>query len=103
MAFNRREDIDIAKGIGELLVIIGHTFSSVMGSTALMNSIYTIIYSFHMPLLFFVSGYFSKKLLSCECKPKAIKDKAHRLPIPYFVWGGDISTVESVVGTFCTV
>lgn len=44
----RLEYIDIAKGIGIFLVVLGHT-----------RYPYTrdIIYSFHMPLFFFLSGY----------------------------------------------
>lgn len=43
------EEYDIAKGIGILLVVIGHTCSS--------NSIvHGFIYSFHMPLFFLLSG-----------------------------------------------
>lgn len=41
--------IDIAKGIGIIFVIIGHSFQS--GTV-----IHEIIYSFHMPLFFILSG-----------------------------------------------
>ena len=45
----RIEIIDIAKGIGIFLVVIGHLIS--------MNSYPgKVIYSFHMPLFFFLSG-----------------------------------------------
>ena len=49
---NRIEWIDIAKGIGIILVVIGHNFSD--GE----NIIYLRkwIYSFHMPLFFLLSG-----------------------------------------------
>lgn len=40
--------IDIAKGIGILLVIIGHTFPG--------SYVQRVCYSFHMPLFFFISG-----------------------------------------------
>lgn len=43
----RIEWIDIAKGIGILLVIMGHTFQLGM---------VTPLYAFHMPLFFFLSG-----------------------------------------------
>lgn len=43
--------VDVAKGIGILLVILGH----------LKNPLMDFIYAFHMPLFFFVSGMFVKK------------------------------------------
>lgn len=47
----RLEGIDIAKGIGILLVIIGHS-GLVFG-----EGLFKLIYGFHMPLFFLISGY----------------------------------------------
>ena len=52
---NRIEYIDIARGIGILLVVLGHNDFSLISPFA-----YQVIYSFHMPLFFFLSGYFLK-------------------------------------------
>ncbi len=49
----RIEYIDIARGIGILLVVMGHNDFSLVSPFA-----YQVIYSFHMPLFFFLSGYF---------------------------------------------
>lgn len=49
----RIEYIDIAKGIGILLVVMGHN-----DFAAVSPFFYKVIYSFHMPLFFFLSGYF---------------------------------------------
>ena len=49
----RIEYIDIARGIGILLVVLGHND---FGYISLFG--YKLIYSFHMPLFFFLSGYF---------------------------------------------
>lgn len=49
----RIEYIDIARGIGILLVVMGHNDFSVVSPFG-----YKLIYSFHMPLFFFLSGYF---------------------------------------------
>ena len=47
--------IDVAKGIGILLVVAGHN------DLALVSPyLHRWIYSFHMPLFFFLSGYFFK-------------------------------------------
>ncbi len=45
--------IDIAKGIGILLMVLGHNHVA----TA-VGKVYTTIYSFHLPLFFFLSGIF---------------------------------------------
>lgn len=44
----RIEWIDIAKGIGMICVLIGHSESSILGN---------FVYLFHMPLFFFLAGY----------------------------------------------
>lgn len=49
----RIEAIDIAKGIGILLVIFGH----ICTGTDETYSVKIMIYSFHMPLFFLISGY----------------------------------------------
>lgn len=54
-ANNRLLALDIAKGIGILLVVIGH--SQLM---TINNSWFGVIYSFHMPLFFFLSGVLFK-------------------------------------------
>ena len=52
----RVDEIDIAKGLGILLVIVGH----LLPEDSWMRQ---IIYSFHMPLFMFISGglfYYTK-------------------------------------------
>jgi polysaccharide biosynthesis protein PslL len=49
----RIEYIDIARGIGILLVVLGHNDFGYISPF-----VYKAIYSFHMPLFFFLSGYF---------------------------------------------
>lgn len=46
---------DTLKGLLIILVVLGHT------GTALGDNWLSVIYSFHMPLFVFVSGYFSKR------------------------------------------
>ena len=47
--------IDIAKGIGILLVVLAHN-----GLQAYAPFLHQFIYAFHMPLFFFLSGMFFK-------------------------------------------
>ena len=51
----RKEEIDFAKGLGILLVMLGHSM------TLMNNPLNTFILSFHMPLFFFVSGMTIKR------------------------------------------
>ena len=72
---NRESWIDVCKGIAIILVVIGHVKTSYINSDLLnnayvFNSIGTIIYSFHMPLFFLISGY----LFSCSSKKKCSFD-----------------------------
>ena len=47
---NRISYIDSLKGIGIFIVILGHTYQ-------VPDLLHDIIYSFHMPLFFMVSGF----------------------------------------------
>ncbi len=53
MSSKRIEYFDIARGIGILLVVLGHNDFG-----ALSSFFHRVIYSFHVPLFFFLSGYF---------------------------------------------
>lgn len=69
--------IDVARGIGLLLVIFGHLV--IWG-----EPVFNWIYSFHMPLFFFLSGY----LLKPELKNAKLflKKISLALIIPYFIF-----------------
>lgn len=71
--------IDIAKGIGIVLVALAHTQS-------LDSSISSLIYSFHMPLFFILSGYLLKSYNKSESIKKIALHKAHRLLLPLFCY-----------------
>lgn len=66
---NRILWVDIAKGIGILLVLIGHISQN--------QYISSFIYSFHMPLFFMISGYLYNN------KKNYIKKKIKSILIPY--------------------
>jgi fucose 4-O-acetylase-like acetyltransferase len=66
----RNATFDMLKGIGILLVIIGHTF---------MKEIGPYIQAFHMPLFFMVAGFFFKYK---PLKDQFIRD-SRRLILPY--------------------
>ena len=87
MASKRLESLDIAKGIGILLVVVGHTMSPVMEGHSIIKWIYSIIYTFHMPIFFFISGYLATKLVTKPVKKiELLKQRLVRLMIPYCSW-----------------
>ena len=51
MGNSRSNVIDVFKGLGILLVILGHAWG-------VPNILQKLIYSFHMPAFFILSGYF---------------------------------------------
>lgn len=74
---NRIESIDIAKGIGILLMVMGHTgFGGVFDK---------LINTFHMPLFFFVSGYFYRPHKTKSFKEYLIH-QINVLIVPYIVF-----------------
>ena len=78
----RIEYVDIAKAVGIILVIAGHVVSG-------DNIAKRIIYSFHMPLFFILSGLslaIREKNSNVKWK-KIISRKAKRLLLPYVIWG----------------
>lgn len=55
---------DNLKAILIFLVVLGHFTHLNRSSSFLMMAVNNVIYSFHMPMFIFVSGYFSKKIKS---------------------------------------
>ena len=88
---SRLKFLDIAKGIGILLVVMGHSIPDASTFQAISNSsfalLHKIIYSFHMPLFFFLSGFLAKPLLDSAQKVKSLTKKFYRLIVPYFFVG----------------
>ncbi len=76
----REIGIDVLKGLGIIFVMLGH----IVG-TNYYGDIYTYIYSFHMPLFFFVSGYLKYKHTAHRSVLQNIKNSAKHILLPYFI------------------
>ena len=61
MNTKRLDWIDIAKGIGIILVVLGHTLVPQVRETGFAGFLWIFIYNFHMPLFFFYRGICLKK------------------------------------------
>lgn len=69
--------VDVAKGIGILLVILGHSNFN--------QSAIVIISTFNMPLFFFLSGYLYNYGKYKKNPNQFVSQKIKRLVIPYFI------------------
>jgi len=71
--------IDLLKGYGIILVFLGHT-------TLINQYIDHYIFSFHMPLFFFLAGFFYKDSSTIKFRDFVLEKTNTRL-IPYFTFG----------------
>lgn len=96
----RVEWVDVARGIGIIAVVYGHVLRGIHNAGVLMPTQFyawsdSLIYSFHMPLFFILSGLF---FLSSHQKQTLGAFLAHRLQTlayPYVLWSllqGSIET-----------
>ena len=74
----RIEYLDIAKGIGLITVVFGHLFKY-------QGTVSNIIFSFHMPLFFFISGYCFNPKKNDNFEKFFIK-KLKSLIVPYIIF-----------------
>jgi fucose 4-O-acetylase-like acetyltransferase len=94
--------VDCARGIGILLVVYGHVARGVvaaglMDGTGLYRIVDSLIYSFHMPLFFFVSGMFFPGSLKSKGLG-LLKNKVALLVYPYFIWSVIQTGVKILMG-----
>ncbi|MBJ8349336.1 acyltransferase family protein [Streptococcus zalophi] len=78
--------IDISKGIGILLVVLGHSFPDATSKSGIsvpfFRMIESLIYTFHMPLFFFISGFLAYNVVYEKETFNSVK-KLKKLVIPY--------------------
>lgn len=72
--------IDIAKVIGIYLVILGHVVNN---AKPIESDIFTLIYSFHMPFFFFISGYLFR--IKESQYGQFVWNKTKSIIVPYFL------------------
>ncbi|MCM1087479.1 MAG: acyltransferase family protein [Muribaculaceae bacterium] len=81
---SRNVYMDFLKGLAMVAVVVGHSVSDIPQGSVLFN----LIYSFHMPLLMFISAYVEEqnreKYLTQEWRMPL--KRATGLLLPYFSW-----------------
>jgi fucose 4-O-acetylase-like acetyltransferase len=83
--------VDYAKAIGIVLVVYGHVARGVYNAGIPMNTAFyervdSIIYSFHMPLFFFLSGLFFFNSLQRRGPAALVANKIDTILYPYVLW-----------------
>ena len=93
MQTKRIEYLDALKGFAIFLMVVGHVIPWSMPDLQLQDIhsypchiglLWNLIYSFHMPLFFMISGYFTYKY---PVGVKNVYNRVQRLLIPYVVTG----------------
>ena len=77
MKKNRDQTLDIIKGIGIILMVVGHSGAP--------DYIHDVIYTFHMPLFFIASGWFFSECNLEDSKGFAMR-KLRSIYLPYLRW-----------------
>lgn len=102
---SRHDWIDVAKGIGILLVVYGHVARGVFSANLGMDPDFFIvvdrfIYSFHMPLFFFLSGIFFFSSLEKHGHIGLVTTKIDSILYPYVVWSLGQGILEVILSNY---
>jgi len=86
----RAEWVDVAKGMGIVLVVLGHAIGGVVSAgLAAPNSAWAdtfyLIYTFHMPLFFVLAGLFVEQRLASDASG-FVRSAFTRIAWPYLLW-----------------
>lgn len=87
---SRNSVVDIVKGIAIILVVLGHAVRGALEehyySGETLKFIDWMIYSFHMPVFFYLGGYFTHVSLSRHSGVRFIRDRCTGILWPYILW-----------------
>ncbi len=87
----RTDWIDISKGIGIILVVYAHLLSSDYHAGVAINPHFfhlsdSLVYSFHMPLFFFLAGLLVENSYRKRGLRRFLGDKVRSFVWPYLIW-----------------
>jgi fucose 4-O-acetylase-like acetyltransferase len=104
--FSRLPWVDTAKGFGIILVVFGHVLrglanNNILTWTPITHFVDAWIYTFHMPLFFFLSGLFLFRSTQKPWEDFAF-DKIRTIAYPCFVWSVITIIIKSALGTTVT-
>lgn len=84
--FNRA--LHLMRGIAILLVVVGHSLGPIQDHYELADTTHRVIYSFHMQLFFFISGFVAIRLFrpGQNSYLPTVARQFKRLVVPYFFY-----------------
>ena len=102
---NRTDWIDYCKAIGIILVVYGHVVRGLIKSgmddnLVVHQYIDSIIYTFHMPLFFFLSGLFFLQTFRKSGATGLLSKKIDTLFYMYVIWSLFQGSIEVILGQF---
>ncbi len=74
---------DNAKYLAIVLVAMGHSWEPLKGDSRILEGLYTVVYSFHMPAFIIISGFFSRHF---DMRPDRLKRLVTGVLVPYVVF-----------------
>ena len=97
--------VDYAKGIGILLVVYAHVARGLVSASIglddpVWRTIDSVIYTFHMPLFFFLSGLFFYGSLQKRGAQALVLTKVDTILYPYIVWSLLQGTAEVLLSRY---
>ncbi len=101
----RTDWVDYAKAIGIILVVYGHVARGVFNAgIEIPENLYrltdSVIYSFHMPLFFFLSGLFFYQSFSKRGGIGLTLNKLDMIVYPYLIWSILQGSVEVLLSNY---
>jgi fucose 4-O-acetylase-like acetyltransferase len=83
--------VDYSKAIGIILVVYGHVARGISNAglpidQGLFELLDSVIYSFHMPLFFFLSGIFLMSSMAKRDSTNLLRSKVDTILYPYVIW-----------------
>ncbi|WP_329339238.1 acyltransferase family protein [Streptomyces sp. NBC_00663] len=86
---------DNAKYLAIVLVAVGHAWEPLKGDSRILEGVYTVVYSFHMPAFIIISGFFSR---SFDMRPDRLKRLITGVAVPYVLFETAYVLFDRTVG-----
>jgi len=90
--------MDFLKGFAIILVVLGHSIQTTQAGSFDDNPVFKLIYSFHMPLFMFISGFVSYKTFDGTLRK--LHSRLKSLVIPFLAWFALTLTINCLIEVF---
>ena len=102
---NRDLWVDHAKALGIVLVVYGHVLRGLHSAGITMPEVFyrlsdSIVYSFHMPLFFFLAGLFFQQSFAAKGARGLVFGKLDSIFYPYVLWSLLQGLIEAIMADY---